>query len=225
MWTAILKWLMSHKKIVYNALVGSLIAFLTAFGIITHNKNKMLSEELLEAQNNIEAYQGMLSNSQQANNVLTLDMKKLGQSKDSLLVEMDRIAKENNIKSKNIITGATNHEQIDVTLYKGVERVVERDTIRDLVTILKDTVYTDSILYNPQTSVHYTIGRDTVQVRLKLDNTQYLYIYKRKEYKNKKNFLQRLFTLDWKKVTKYKYKIINTNDLVNNKDVRIVNAQ
>lgn len=88
------------QKIVYNALVGSLIAFLTAFGIITHNKNKMLSEELLEAQNNIEAYQGMLSNSQQANNVLTLDMKKLGQSKDSLLVEMDRIAKENNIKSK-----------------------------------------------------------------------------------------------------------------------------
>lgn len=49
MWTAILKWLMSHKKIVYNALVGFLIAFLTAFGIITHNKNKMLSEELLEA--------------------------------------------------------------------------------------------------------------------------------------------------------------------------------
>lgn len=75
---------------------------------------------------------------------------------------MDRIAKENNIKSKNIITSATNHEQIDVTLDKGVERVVERDTIRDLVTILKDTVYTDSILYNPQTSVHYTIGRDTV---------------------------------------------------------------
>lgn len=151
-------------------------------------------------------------------------MKKLGQSKDSLLVKMDSVAKANDIKSKNIITGATNHERIDVTLDKGVERVVERDTIRDLVTILNDTIYTDSIQYNPLTSVHYTIGRDTVQVRLRLDNTQYLYIYKSREYKNKKNFFQRLFTLDWKKVDKYKYKIINTNDLIKNEDVRIVNA-
>ena len=75
---------------------------------------------------------------------------------------MDRIAKEKNIKSKNIISGATNHEQIDVTLDKGVERVVERDSMRVLVSILKDTVFADSIRYNPQTSVHYTIGRDTV---------------------------------------------------------------
>ena len=74
-----------------------------------------------------------------------LDMKKLGQSKDSLLVKMDSVAKANDIKSKNIITGATNHERIDVTIDKGVERVVERDTIRDLVTILNDTIYTDSI--------------------------------------------------------------------------------
>ena len=217
-------WILNHKKIVYNAFTGVLVALLLAFGISTHKKNKQLSEELLNAQNNIEAYQELLGNSQQANNVLMLDMKKLGQSKDSLLVKMDSVAKANDIKSKNIITGATNHERIDVTLDKGVERVVERDTIRDLVTILKDTVYTDSIQYNPLTSVHYTIGRDTVQVRLKLDNIQYLYIYKSREYKNKKNFFQRLFTLDWKKVDKYKYKIINTNDLIKNEDVRIVNA-
>ena len=217
-------WILNHKKIVYNAFTGVLVALLLAFGISTHKKNKQLSEELLNAQNNIEAYQELLGNSQQANNVLMLDMKKLGQSKDSLLVKMDSVAKANDIKSKNIITGATNHERIDVTLDKGVERVVERDTIRDLVTILNDTVYTDSIQYNPLTSVHYTIGRDTVQVRLRLDNTQYLYIYKSREYKNKKNFFQRLFTLDWKKVDKYKYKIINTNDLIKNEDVRIVNA-
>lgn len=217
-------WILNHKKIVYNAFTGVLVALLLAFGISTHKKNKQLSEELLNAQNNIEAYQELLGNSQQANNVLMLDMKKLGQSKDSLLVKMDSVAKANDIKSKNIITGATNHERIDVTIDKGVERVVERDTIRDLVTILNDTVYTDSIQYNPLTSVHYTIGRDTVQVRLRLDNTQYLYIYKSREYKNKKNFFQRLFTLDWKKVDKYKYKIINTNDLIKNEDVRIVNA-
>lgn len=222
--TTITTWILNHKKIVYNAFTGVLMALLLAFGVSTYKKNKQLSEELLNAQNNIEAYQELLGNSQQANNVLMLDMKKLGQSKDSLLVKMDSVAKANDIKSKNIITGATNHERIDVTLDKGVERVVERDTIRDLVTILKDTVYTDSIQYNPLTSVHYTIGRDTVQVRLKLDNTQYLYIYKSREYKNKKNFFQRLFTLDWKKVDKYKYKIINTNDLIKNEYVRIVNA-
>nr|DAJ76147.1 MAG TPA: hypothetical protein [Crassvirales sp.] len=36
--------------------------------------------------------------------------------------------------------------------------------------------------------MYYTIGKDSVNIKLNVDNTQYLYIYKHKEYKNKKNF-------------------------------------
>lgn len=49
-----------------------------------------------------------------------------------------------------------------------------------------------------------------------------MYTYKTKEYKNKKSFIKRLFTLDFKKVTKNHYEIVNTNDLINTSDVRVV---
>lgn len=58
-----------------------------------------------------------------------------------------------------------------------------------------------------------------------LRNTQYLYTYKTREYKNKKNFFQRLFTFDWKKVDRYKYEIVNSNDLIQEGDIRIVEQE
>ena len=60
---------------------------------------------------------------------------------------------------------------------------------------------------------------------IKLNNTQYLYTYKTREYKNKKNFFKRLFTLDFKKVDKYKYTIVNTNDLIKESDIRIIEVK
>ena len=119
-----------------------------------------------------------------------------------------------NIKPKTIYTAATQSQSLNVKDSKGVQG--------DLVEIIKDTVYTDSIQYNPLTKVHYCIGKDTVKIGLNLKNTQYLYIYAKKEYKNKKNFFKRLITFDWKKVYKYKYSIINTNDLLQTGDVRVV---
>ena len=86
-------------------------------------------------------------------------------------------------------------------------------------------MYNDSIKYNNLTTVYYTIGKDTVSIGLKLENDQYLYVYTTKEYKNKKSFIKRLFTFDFKKVTKTKYEIYNTNDLIKSSDVRVVEAK
>ena len=168
------------------------------------------------AQNNIEAYQGSLQGSQQANNVLRLDIETLHQQNDKLLQNLDSVRKELKIKSKQIATAATQTQIIYVNDGKGVGG--------DLTEILKDTTYTDSIQYNNLTKVYYTIGKDTVNVGIKLENTQYLFLYSTKEYKNKKSFIKRLFTLDFKKVYKYKYKIENTNDLIKSEDVRVVEA-
>ena len=131
----------------------------------------------------------------------------------------------NDIKAKNVNTIATQGQSIDVYGSKGVggQVILPRDTI-----ITKDTVYVqdrilkDSILFNNLTKVHYNIDNDSIRIRLDIHNSQYLYIYKKREYKNKKNFFQRLFTLDWKKVTKYKYKIVNTNELIKEDEVRII---
>lgn len=168
------------------------------------------------AQNNIEAYQGLLDSSQQANNVLRLDLKELENQNDITLHKLDSIRDRLKLKSKSILTAATQSQVLNVNDSKGVGG--------DLVTILKDTTYTDSLKYNDLTTVYYTIGRDTVNIGLDIQNEQYLYIYTIREYKNKKNFFKRLFTWDWKKIDKHKYTVYNTNELFKSNNIRIVES-
>lgn len=212
----ILNVIVANRNILFKAIYGAVVAFLLAWGITLSNQNKKLSDGLEMAQNNIEAYQGSLAGSQQANNVLKLDIKTLQEQNDKLLHNIDSVRNELKIKPKEVTTAATQTQTLYVNDGKGVQG--------DLVEILKDTTYNDSIKYNDLTTVYYTIGRDTVNVGINLKNTQYLYIYHKKEYKNKKNFLQRLFTLDFKKVRKDWYKIENTNDLLSTSDVRVVES-
>lgn len=143
-------------------------------------------------------------------------MDKLSEQNDSLLQKLDEVRKEKKIKSSELNTAATQTQTLDVIKSKGVRG--------DIITILKDTIYTDTLQYNDLTKVYYSIGTDSVSIALDVKNTQYLYIYKKKQYKNKKNFIKRLLTFDWKKETKYKYEIVNTNDLLNTEDVRIVES-
>ena len=168
------------------------------------------------AQNNVEAYQGALNGSQQAYNVIKLDMDKLQEQNDILIHRIDSVRDELKIKTSELKTAATQTQVINVNQQQGVGG--------DLTVILKDTIYKDSILYNPLTKVYYTISRDSVTIGLDVQNTQYLYVYNSKEYKNKKSWIKRLFTWDFKKVTKYKYDIVNTNDLLNTKDIRIIES-
>ena len=146
-----------------------------------------------------------------------MDIAKLKDSKDSVLLKLDSVRNKNKIKANKVTFAATQNQTLLVTKGKGVQG--------DLTSILKDTIYTDSLQYNDQTKVYYSIGKDSVDMTIDLKNTQYLYTYKTREYKNKKNFFQRLFTFDWKKVDKYKYKIVNSNDLIQEGDIRIVEQE
>ena len=210
--TTILKYLLSNRKTLFKAISWLCVGLLLTWSIITHNQNKKLSQSLETAQNNIEAYQELYNDSQQASNVLKLTVEQLQNSKDSILNKLDSVRNELKIKPKQIRTAATQTQVMNVIGSKGVGGNI----------IVKDSIYTDSIQYNPLTKVKYTIGNDTVSIAIDLQNEQYLYVYTKREYKNKKNFFKRLFTLDFKKVTKYKYDIVNTNDLLKSKDIRIV---
>lgn len=214
----ILSWLMSHKKIAFKALLSLLVGLLVVFSINIYKQNKRLSKSLEIAQNNIEAYQGILNGSQQANNVLKLDMSQLRNINDSLIQKIDSVREQLKLKPKVIKTTATQTQTIYVTASKGVRG---QDIIK---TIQRDTVYKDTIQINPLTKVNYTIGKDTVSVNLDIKNQQFLYVYKHRQYKNKKNFIKRLFTLDFKKVDMYKYQIVNTNDIIKTSDVRVIEA-
>ena len=211
---AIIKNLIANRKTLFKAISWLSVGLLLLFSITTYKQNKKLLESLEMSQNNVEAYQELYNDSQQASNVLKLTVEQLQNSKDSVIQKLDSVRKELKIKPKQVKTAATQTQVINVIKSKGVKGDI----------LVKDTIYTDSIQYNPLTTVHYTIGKDTVSIGLNVENTQYLYIYTTKEYKNKKNFIKRLFTLDFKKVKKYKYKIVNTNDLLKNDDVRIVES-
>ena len=213
---AIMQLIKNNWRMLRNTILSLLVASSLSFGIIYHNKANRLSEELKIANNNIEAYQDIINDSQQASGVLKLDMNKLKEYNDKLVQQIDSIRKQNKIKSKELQVAATQKQILDVNKSKGVGC--------DIITIIKDSTYNDSIQYNDLTKIYYTIGKDSVNVRLKLNNTQYLYLYKHKEYKNKKNFFQRLFTLDWKKKYVYKYKIHNTNDLLKEDSVRVIES-
>lgn len=213
---AMITWMKSHYKLLLNAILGLIVASSISFGIISHNRANRLSDELKIANNNIEAYQDELDDSQQASGVLMLDMKKLKDYNDKLVHQLDSVSKKHNIKSSEILTAATQKQIIDVNKSKGVRG--------DIITILKDSTYKDSLQYNNLTKVYYTIGKDSVNIKLDVKNTQFLYVYKHKQYKNKKNFFQRLFTFDWKKETRYKYKIVNTNDIMKEDSIRVIQA-
>lgn len=137
--SAIITWLLSHKRIAVEAFLSLCVALSISYGTIMHKQNERLTGELEIANNNIEAYQGLLNNSQQACNVLQLDMSKLKESNDKLIQQIDSVRKENKISSKGLKTAATQTQVLDVSTSKGVG---------GQVTVLKDTIYTDSIQYN-----------------------------------------------------------------------------
>lgn len=212
----VLSWLKTHKNIALNAILSVLTALSIGYGIITHKQNKILSERIEIANNNIEAYQGIVQSSEQANNVLKLDMQKLNQQNDELIRKIDSVRVENKISNKHLNTAATQTQSINVNKSKGV---------RGDIIINDTTIYKDSIQFNPLTTAYYTINKDSITISLDINNTQYLYIYKKKEYKNKKNLFKRIFTLDFKKVYKYKYNIINTNDCIKQSNIRIIEQE
>ena len=168
------------------------------------------------ANNNIEAYQDALYGSQQASGVLRLDVKKLSEYNDKLVQQIDSIRKIQTVKKNEIQVAATQKQILNVNKSKGVGG--------DIITIIKDSTYKDSLQYNYLTKVYYTISKDSVNIKLDVQNTQYLYVYKHREYKNNKNFFKRLITFDWKKKDVYKYKIYNTNDLLKEDSIKIIES-
>ena len=202
--------LLKYKRFVFEAILSLLVALSVSFGIITHNNNKKLSEGLRMAQNNVEAYQGLLSNSQQANRVLQLTVEQLQQTNDEQIKKIVEVAKENNIKTKQITTAATQKQTLDVTGSNKID------------TVYKDINIVDSIIYNNYTKLYYNIYNNIIDTKLDIQNTQQLLVYTKKQYKNKKSFIKRLLTLDFKKITTTEYKIVNSNDLIQQDSVRVL---
>lgn len=204
-----------HRKSLIKAIFAASVGFLLLFSGILYKQNQKLSQSLEIAETNVLAYQGLLNDSQQANAVLRLDADELKDNNDSLLAELDKVRKELDISKKALKFAATGTQSITVSEGKKTDNKI----------VVLDSIYNDSIQYNDLTKVYYTIGTDTVNIALDIKNTAYFYVYNFKRYKNQKRFFKRLFTWDWKKVKGTKYELVNTNELFDTQDVRVVEIQ
>jgi hypothetical protein len=101
----------------------------------------------------------------------------------------------------------------------------------DTVVIVKDSLIVDSvgehrgftqiINYNPQTILTLVKKDSAYSVKLDISNDQFLYVYKQKQWKYP-TFWSRLKHFSWKKVSRNRYKIVNSNVAIKQEDLKIV---
>lgn len=188
--------------------------------ILLFKQNKSLRKTIDDKQANVESYQGIINRQDSANNVLKLSIEDLRDQNDYLLNRTDSIRSKLKIKTDEVTTAMATIQHINTQLKAKVK-------VDTLYSPNKDTVYLKAHIDttfrpNKQTAVAIKLVSDTINVNLHIDNDQYLYITNHREYRHNKSFIHRLFTLDFKKRTVTKYRIYNTNDLVNIGDTRVI---
>lgn len=177
---------------------------------VLSNENRRLNLDNEINTNNIEAYVGILNDANYANNVLRLDINTLSASKDNLLQQLDSARKELKISEKHLKTAMIQQSSVIVS---GKDTVLVNDSCE----------FIKEFRPNDLTLLRIELKEDSLQYKINIQNDQYLYIYTDKDWKNKnKKFFKRLFTWDWKKVTYYKYEILNTNSLIEIGKTRVI---
>lgn len=177
---------------------------------VLSNENRRLNLDNEINTNNIGAYVGILNDANYANNVLRLDINTLSASKDNLLQQLDSARKELKISENHLKTAMIQQSSVIVS---GKDTVLVNDSCE----------FIKEFRPNDLTLLRIELKEDSLQYKLNIQNDQYLYIYTDKDWKNKnKKFFKRLFTWDWKKITYYKYEILNTNSLIEIGKTRVI---
>lgn len=159
---------------------------------------------------NTKAYESMANSNENNNRVLNLTIEDLRNSNDSLIKTITSYQNKLDIKNKEL-------EQAI-----GVSTVI-RDT---LIQVIPSKEINFDIEIKPNALTTFKISRtDSVLTCIpEIYNDQHLFIYSRKEYRNKrKNFFDRLIHFDFKKDKTQRYEIINTNDLIKVVNTRVIN--
>lgn len=178
--------------------------------VIVANINSKLKLEVATKTNNIEAYQGIIAQQNDHNNVLRLDVATLASSNDILLQKIDSVKNELKISDKALRTALSTKQEVTV---QG----------KDTVLISDSCSFTKTFKPNELTVLKIELKQDSLSYKLDIKNDMYLLVHSKKDYKNKnKKFFKRLFNWDWKKITYYQYDIINTNKLITVGETRVI---
>lgn len=196
------------------------ILALTVWGMTSKiSKLKADNERLTQ---NVEYYLNANNGAVEENRVLRLTVDDFSSSNDLLVQRVDSVLKRLKISEKALQSAVTANQRIEVS---------KNDTIR-VVDNGEGFSFTKEFRFNDQTisTVYYehyvdSLKADSIRNDLYITNEPTLLIYSKREYKNKKNFFKRLFTLDWKKRTTTNYTLVNSNDELKTDDMRVINIE
>lgn len=197
-----MKWLRS--------LILILLLYFGLSSLYYSSKVKRLDKELSIALNNSRQYESLLNQHKNDNRVLQLTINDFKNSNDSLINVIDNQRKKLSIKDKEL------EKAMSV-------KTVLRDTITQIIPV-KEKNFLVELKPNQLTTIKIQRVDSMLTCIPEIYNTQDLFIYSRKEYRNKrKNFFDRLIHFDFKKDKIERYQIINTNNLIQVEDTRIIN--
>lgn len=184
--------------------------FLVGSNIYLKKKVDKLDNELGIAKSNIIQYENLVSKSKDNNRSLTLTIEDFKQSNDSLIQEIKKTKDSLKIKDKQLKQALSATTLLTDTITKVIP-AKEKDF---------------SVELKPNQLTTFKISRvDSILTCIpEIYNRQDLFVYKSKVWRNRrKNWFQRLIHFDFKKDLIENYQIINTNELIQVVDTRVIN--
>ena len=174
------------------------------------NKVNSLDKELARSINNASTWENIANSNIDNNNTLELTIQEYKNSNDSLIKVINDQQEKLKIKDNQLYQIAS------------TETVI-RDTIVEKIPI-NDTDFTIELKPNQLTTITVSRKDSIFTHTMEILNRQDLFIYTKKVYRNQyKNFFQRLIHFDFKKDKINRYQIVNSNDLINVTDTRVIN--
>lgn len=198
-------------KILVGVILLTLFSLFITISVLK-SRNATLIESAETYKNNLESYKGLYNQELSNNNILKMSEIDLKKSRDSLLNELGKFIEKNRKEKK--ITNPTSVGGIS----QEVKFIVKLDTIYKLDN------YLDTVCANSETCITVEIKDSVPIVTPKITNSIRFEFGYNKVYLNEyKNGWKRFWHFDWKKVKSYEYVIENSNELIENKDVKIIN--
>lgn len=174
------------------------------------HKVNSIDKELANALNNAKAWENIANSNNENNNILKLTIQEYKNSNDSLI----RIINDQQEKLK-----IKDNQLYQVT---STETVI-RDTIVERIPF-NDANFTIELKPNQLTTITVSRKDSILTHTMEILNRQDLFVYTEKVYRKQyKNFFQRLIHFDFKKDKINRYQIVNSNDLINITDTRVIN--
>ena len=174
------------------------------------NKVNSLNKELARSINNASTWENIANSNIDNNNTLELTIQEYKNSNDSLIKVINDQQEKLKIKDNQLYQIAS------------TETVI-RDTIVEKIPI-NDTNFTIELKPNQLTTITVSRKDSIFTHTMEILNRQDLFVYTEKVYRKQyKNFFQRLIHFDFKKDKINRYQIVNSNDLINVTDTRVIN--